>query len=59
MAEKSKKAVIAEVAADYMEQTSLHGYRYLTEPGRHWFERYPTSNNCYIRLERKQADLQC
>jgi hypothetical protein len=24
---------------DYCEKTTLHGYRYLTEPGRHWVER--------------------
>ncbi|XP_052126950.1 sodium channel protein Nach-like isoform X2 [Frankliniella occidentalis] len=36
---RSRRDVIAQVVADYMQQTSLHGYRYLTEPGRHWFER--------------------
>ncbi|XP_034239542.1 sodium channel protein Nach-like [Thrips palmi] len=39
MAARTKKDIIAQVASEYMEQTSLHGYRYLTEPGRHWFER--------------------
>ncbi|KAK3924384.1 Sodium channel protein Nach [Frankliniella fusca] len=36
---RTRKGVIAHVVADYMQHTTLHGYRYLTEPGRHWFER--------------------
>ncbi|XP_067004275.2 sodium channel protein Nach [Anabrus simplex] len=31
--------VLWSVVEEYMENTSLHGYRYLTEPNRHWLER--------------------
>ncbi|KAJ4428992.1 hypothetical protein ANN_25988, partial [Periplaneta americana] len=32
------QALLWAQVCDYCENTTLHGYRYLTEPGRHWVE---------------------